>query len=153
MKKERINHQPVNDKVRLVELERKLVAESRRREELQNQLENARRWAQAWKRAAKSELEVLRVVRNLRKLRLAVGVDEFGYHTRDHCEMLEKQLAEALREIEFLEKERDRWMENAQYFRTANDKMRLRIANLKMIAEKLDGRAASGDIQNISDIG
>lgn len=142
----------MNDKVRLVEVQRKLVAERRRREELENQLEDARRWAQAWKRAAKSGLEVLSVIRNLRKLRLAAGVDAFGYHTRDHYKLLDKQLAEALREIEFLEKERDRWMENAQYFRSINDQMRMRIANLETILEKQNGRAAPGDAQNVSDI-
>jgi DNA repair exonuclease SbcCD ATPase subunit len=149
--KERINHQPVNAKVRLVELERKLAAERRRREELENQSEDARRWAQAWKRAAKSGLEVLSVIRNLRKLRLAAGVDAFGYHTRDHYELLDKQLTDALREIKFLEKERDRWMENAHYFRSINDRMRMRIANLETILEKQNGRPALGDAQNISD--
>jgi phage shock protein A len=150
--KERINHQPVNAKVRLAELERKLAAERRRREELENQLEDARRWAQAWKRAAKSGLEVLSVIRNLRKLRLAAGVDAFGYHTREHYELLDKQLTEALREIKFLEKERQRWMENAQYFRSMNDKMRIRIANLEMIVEKQNGRLPSGDVQNELDL-
>jgi phage shock protein A len=143
----------LNDKVRLVELERKLVAERRRRQDLENRLESARRWAQAWKRAAKSELEVLRVIRNRRKLRLIAGADEVGYHSGDHFELLENRLAEALREIQFLEKERERWMENAQYFRSVNEKMRLRVANLEMIAEKMDARAASGNTQNISDIG
>lgn len=143
----------MNDKVRLVELERKLVAESRRREDLENRLESARRWAQAWKRAAKSELDVLRVIRNRRKLRLTAGSDDVGDRGGDHFESLEQQLADALRQIEFLEKERQRWLENAQYFRLVNEKMRLRIASLESIAEKMDGRAASGNSLNTSDIG
>ena len=150
--KERIDYQSVNAKVHIIELERKLAAERRRREELESQLENARRWARAWKRAAKSGLEVLRVIRNLRTLRLAAGVDAFGVQGKDHYELLNKQLTKALREIEFLEKERDRWMENAQYFRSVNNRMRLRIANLETIVEKQNGRLPSGEAQNELDL-
>lgn len=150
--KERIDYQSVNAKVHIIELERKLAAERRRREELESQLENARRWARAWKRAAKSGLDVLRVIRNLRTLRLAAGVDAFGVQDKDHYKLLDKQLTQALREIEFLEKERDRWRENAGYFRSMNDRMRLRIANLETILEKKNGRLPSGDLQNELDL-
>ena len=79
-------------------------------------------------------------------------MDAFGVQGKDHYELLNKQLTKALREIEFLEKERDRWMENAQYFRSVNNRMRLRIANLETIVEKQNGRLPSGEAQNELDL-
>jgi hypothetical protein len=43
-------------------------------------------------------------------------------------------------------------MENAQYFRSVNESMRLRIASLESIAAKMAGRAAFGNSRNTSDI-
>ncbi len=121
----------VNDKVRIVELERKLAAECRRNRDLEQQLENSQRWSRAWKRAAKSELDVISMIRNLRRRRVAVGIDGYGYVSRERYEEMEGKLAEAQRQIEFLERERQRWMENAKFFKESNNKLRLHLANLE----------------------
>ena len=122
----------MNHRVRIHELERKLAAELRRNRELERELENSRRWSRAWKRAARSELDVLQVIRNLRRRRLAVGISEYTYVSRDQYEDLEKKLADAQRQVEFLERERQRWMENARYLNNSNQKMQIRLANLEV---------------------
>lgn len=122
----------MNDRVRINELERKLAAELRRNHELERELEDTQRWSRAWKRAAKSELDVLQVIRNLRKRRLAVGITEYAYISRDRYEALDRTLADAQRQVEFLERERQRWMENAQFFKESNQKMRMRLADLEV---------------------
>ena len=66
----------MTDSIRAVELERKLGAERQRNAELQADLEKSRCWARAWKRAAKSELEVVKAIRNLRRRREAAGITE-----------------------------------------------------------------------------
>jgi phage shock protein A len=121
----------INDRVLVVELERKLAMVIRRNQELETQLENSRHWSRAWKRAAKSELDVVRMIRNLRRRRAAVGINGYEGISRERYETLEKNLQEALQQIEFLEKERQRWMENALFFQEGNRKMRLRLTDLE----------------------
>lgn len=138
----------MNDKVRINELERKLAAELRRNHELERELENSRRWSRAWKRAAKSELDVLQVIRNLRKRRLAVGISEYAYISRDRYEALDRTLADAQRQVEFLERERQRWMENAQFFKESNQKIRMRLSDLEVEMQRFisqNGREGAGE--------
>lgn len=126
----------MNDRVHIVELERKLAAERRRNKELEEELENSRRWSRAWKRAAKSELDVLNVIRNLRRRRIFVGIDGYAAISRDKYEEVVQKLEKAQQQIEFLERERQRWMENADFFQRSNQKLRLRLANLELNARK-----------------
>lgn len=130
----------MNDKVRIVELERKLAAERRRNKELEEDLENSRRWSRAWKRAAKSELDVLNVIRNLRRRRLFVGIDGYAAISREKYEDVVQKLEDAQQQIEFLERERQRWMENAEFFKQSSQKFRLRLANLEINSPKQLGR-------------
>lgn len=159
----------MNDRVRINELERRLEAELRRNRELEIDLENSRRWSQAWKRAAKSELDVIQVIRNLRKRRIAVGISEYAPISRDHYAVLERKLANAQRQVEFLERERQRWMENAQFFQESSQKMRMRLDEMEVELQRYisrDGREGEeiqdassipghigGDVGDIADIG
>jgi hypothetical protein len=134
----------VNDKVRNFELERKLAAERRRNKELEEKLENSRRWSRAWKRAAKSELDVLSVIRNLRQRRSSVGIDGYAAVSRGEFEEVLQKLENAQLQIEFLERERQRWMENAEFFKLNNHRLHLRLANLENHPQNepgQDGRA------------
>lgn len=130
----------MNDKVRIVELERKLAAVRRRNKELEQGLENSRRWSRAWKRAAKSELDVLSVIRNLRRRRIFVGIDGYTAISREKYEEVLQKLEHAQQQIEFLERERQRWMENAEFFKHNNQKLHLRLANLESHSQNKPGQ-------------
>lgn len=129
----------MNDKVRIVELERKLAAVRRRNKELEQGLENSRRWSRAWKRAAKSELDVLSVIRNLRQRRIFVGIDRYTAISREKYEEVLQKLEHAQQQIEFLERERQRWMENAEFFKHNNQKLHLRLTNLESHSQNKPG--------------
>ena len=133
----------MNDRVRIVELERKLAMMKHRNMKLEVQLENSRRWARAWKRAAKSEMDVVRMIRNLRRRRVALGINGYEVISRERYETLENKLQEAQEQIEFLEKERHRWMENAQFFQQGNQKIRLRLAELEAQLSDIPGEDVS----------
>ena len=87
-----------------MELEHKLEAERQRNGELEAKLEKSRCWARAWKRAAKSELEVVKAIRNLRRRREAAGITEPNSTSNEAVKTLKRQLAEARQQILFLER-------------------------------------------------
>lgn len=123
----------MTDSIRAVELERKLEAERQRNAELQADLEKSRCWARAWKRAAKSELQVVKAIRNLRRRREAAGITEPNPTSNEAVETLKRQLAEAQRQIKFLERERQRWEENAGFHQE-------RMGELSLSLEELEAR-------------
>jgi chromosome segregation ATPase len=116
---------------RIIELEQKLAAERQRNAELQADLEKSRCWARAWKRAAKSELDVIRVLQSRRRHREAAGIDETVSKSTEMSTALEKQLAEARQQIDFLEREQKRWMENAEFSRQRNGELSARLSDLE----------------------
>ena len=116
---------------RIIELEQKLAAERQRNAELKADLETSRCWARAWKRAAKSELDVIRVLQSRRRHREAAGIDETVSKNTEMSSALEKQLAEARQQIDFLEREQKRWMENAEFSRQRNGELSARLSDLE----------------------
>jgi len=53
------------------------------------------------------------------------------------------KLADAQRQVEFLERERQRWMKNARYLNNSNQKMQIRLADLEVELRRFvskDGR-------------
>ena len=118
---------------RIYELEHRLAAERQRTEALRAELEKSRRWARAWKCAAKSNLELIKAVRNLRHNGEVAGTVERSSSSQLELESFKKQLAEAQRQIEFLERECQRWKENAVFYQDQVDE-------LSLIAEELKSR-------------
>jgi len=60
-------------------------------------------------------LEVIKAIRNLRRRREAAGITEPNSTSNETVETLKRQLAEAQQQIMFLERERQRWEENAAF--------------------------------------
>lgn len=110
-----------------------MADERQRNEEFEASLEKSRRWARAWKCAAKSNLKLIKAVRNLRQNGDVAGTVERSSISKAEIESFKKQLAEAQRQIEFLERECQRWKENAVLFQG-------QVNELSLITEELKSR-------------
>ena len=58
---------------------------------------------------------MIKAIRNLRRRREAAGITEPNSTSNETVETLKRQLAEAQQQIMFLERERQRWEENAAF--------------------------------------